>query len=609
MDDVGGNARFQDAVAASGEERWRDALLAADVLAAGRGALGGLWLTARAGGVRDAFVDGLLHAFGPEAPVRRLPPGAGSDVLHPRLDLAATARTGRPVAARGLLSAVDGGLMIVPMAERLEPGTAATLAEGMEGRRVSVLALDEAAETDAPPPGVLTGRLALHVSLEGIPLAATRAARPARAAGAAAPRDWRAVTMPAGLLEQMLALALAAGHGSARAHLHLFTVSRILAMLAGQSQVRPQDAVSALGLCLGIRLLSAEPPAEAECEPPGDPLPGDTLPDAAPPHASQAHHAPDEADASQAQAAPADALGRLEAAMAAGMIDGLSLLVSERAARQAKRAGKAGAQMRKARRGRPYATGPTPPFVDARPDLSATLRAAAPFQRLRRRAAAAAGASLTGAGEEAPGAPQIRKDDFRYHRRRHAAPSTAIFVVDASGSTALDRLGETKGAIEQLLARCYVRRDEVALIAFRAEGADLLLPPTRSLVAAKRRLAALPGGGPTPLAAGLKTGLELALAVRRRGNTPIVVILTDGAGNVTLDGEADRARAARQAEDIARHYRAEALKTICVDIARRPRPAVATLAGQLGADLHRLSAARASCLSALVETAMMGARP
>lgn len=602
MDDVGARGAFQAAMQASGEERWSDALLAIAVLSAGRGALGGLWLTARASGVRDAFIDRLMAAFGPGLPVRRFPPGSGSDALFARLDLAATARLGRPMLQDGLLDTCRGGILVVPMAERLEPGAAAALAGGLDDRTVTVLALDEAAETDDAPPAVLTERLALHVSLDGIPLAATRPAPSPRSHRTAC--EWQAVGIKNGLLEQMLALAVSAGHRSARAHFQLFTVSRILAALAGRRQVRPEDAVTALRLCLGIRLLSAEPPGETVPPPPQS----NAAPDGSSPPDHEPPPSPDTTETPQARppAAPADPLSLLEAAVAQGTIDGLSLVVSERASQEAKRAGKAGAEMRKARRGRPYATGATAPFPDARPDIAATLRAAAPWQRLR---AAAPSSPLASNEELGRQRPNLRRSDFRYHRRRHASPSTAIFVVDASGSTALDRLGETKGAIEQLLARCYVRRDEVALIAFRAEGADLLLPPTRSLAAAKRRLSALPGGGPTPLAAGLKMGLELALSVRRRGNTPLVVVLTDGAGNVALGGEADRPLAARQSEDIARHYRAEGLTTICVDIARRPRPAVATLAGQLGAELHVLRQSAAASLSALVNTAMTGARP
>ncbi|MBB1251239.1 VWA domain-containing protein [Rhizobium sp. G21] len=181
-------------------------------------------------------------------------------------------------------------------------------------------------------------------------------------------------------------------------------------------------------------------------------------------------------------------------------------------------------------------------------------------------------------------------------------------MVDASGSTALERLGETKGAIEELLARCYVRRDEVSLIAFRGKSADLMMAPTRSLTSAKRKLADLPGGGLTPLASGLEKGLELALSVRRRGSTPVVVVMTDGSGNIALDGSADRPLAARQTEQIARLFRAHAVTSICIDIARRPRDAVSLLADQLGASLHVLRQADRSRMSDLVHASMEASR-
>jgi magnesium chelatase subunit D len=89
----------------------------------------------------------------------------------------------------------------------------------------------------------------------------------------------------------------------------------------------------------------------------------------------------------------------------------------------------------------------------------------------------------------------------RYEQR---AESTVIFVVDASGSSALQRLAEAKGAVELLLADAYARRTQVALIAFRGSAAELLLPPTRSLTRARRSLAELAGGGATPLAAAIE---------------------------------------------------------------------------------------------------------
>ena len=143
-----------------------------------------------------------------------------------------------------------------------------------------------------------------------------------------------------------------------------------------------------------------------------------------------------------------------------------------------------------------------------------TLRAAAPWQRLRRR-------------ERGPRHGNRSAADRGARRRfSHHAPAssgretTTIFVVDASGSAALHRLAEAKGAVELLLADCYVRRDQVALIAFRGRGAELLLPPTRSLARAKRSLAELPGGGGTPLAAAIDAAAALADAARRKGQTP-----------------------------------------------------------------------------------------
>ncbi len=164
----------------------------------------------------------------------------------------------------------------------------------------------------------------------------------------------------------------------------------------------------------------------------------------------------------------------------------------------------------------------------------------------------------------------VRADDFRLRRYKQRSESTVIFVVDASGSAALHRLAEAKGAVEMLLADCYVRRDRVALIAFRGRDAELLLPPTRSLVRAKRGLTALPGGGGTPLAAGLRAAAELTDGVRRRGGTPTVVVLTDGRANVCLDGSTGREAAFEDARHCAAMLRLLGARCMVVDTSVRP---------------------------------------
>ena len=101
--------------------------------------------------------------------------------------------------------------------------------------------------------------------------------------------------------------------------------------------------------------------------------------------------------------------------------------------------------------------------------------------------------------------------DVRVRQYEERSDRAIIFVVDASGSAALARLAEAERRHRSfLLGEAYARRDHVALVAFRGDGADVLLPPTRSLVQTKRRLEQLPGGGGTPLASGLKAALELA---------------------------------------------------------------------------------------------------
>ena len=190
----------------------------------------------------------------------------------------------------------------------------------------------------------------------------------------------------------------------------------------------------------------------------------------------------------------------------------LAQLLAGRAAASGRRAPPAGPGAQKAapRAGRPTGVRAGEPRAGARLNVVETLRAAAPWQPLRRRES----------GDQTA-ASQVRRDDFRITRFRQRTRTTTIFVVDASGSAALNRLAEAKGAVELLLADCYVRRDRVALLAFRGTGAELLLPPTRSLVRAKRSLSALPGGGGTPVAAGIDAALALADAIRRKGETPV----------------------------------------------------------------------------------------
>ncbi len=541
---------------------------AAELMAVDPHGLGGVWLKAPAGTVREAWTQRVRALIGDKAPMLKVPPDVADGQLLGGLDLAATLAAGRPVPQAGALARAHGGVIVAAMAERLGPGAAAHLAAALDSgqvaaerdglslaapARIGVVALDESVSSDERPPQVLLERLGLgldlgqlsHRDLAPDPDAAT----PAEIVAARA--HLRLVSVPSALVEALCAACAALGVDSLRAPVFALKAARAAAALAGRRVAADEDVALAARLVLALRATQApasEDDAQAE-EP-------------APPDAEDADQPPREPDEVRQLE---DVV--LEAALSALPPGLLAMMAGKRAGRASGGAGKAGDRQVTLTRGRPLAGRRGMLRSGARLDLLQTLRAAAPWQPLRRKALGKQGV-------------EVRKDDFHLRRYRDRRQSTTIFVVDASGSTAVDRLAEAKGAVEMLLADCYVRRDEVALIAFRGQGADLLLPPTRSLHRAKRELAAMPGGGGTPLAAGLLAASQLAGDVRRKGRTPTLVFITDGRANVTMAGLGGRAEAQAEAETAARGMKALKVRSLLIDASGRPEPKASHLAAR-----------------------------
>lgn len=140
------------------------------------------------------------------------------------------------------------------------------------------------------------------------------------------------------------------------------------------------------------------------------------------------------------------------------------------------------------------------------------------------------------------------------------------------------------------------------MIAFRQSAAEILLPPTRSLTRARRALAALPGGGGTPLAAGLLAAGQLAESATRAGQTPLIAVLTDGKGNVAMDGTANRTVAMEEANQAARNLAMLGISSIVIDISPRPREEAAELAAALNGSYLPLPQAQSAAMVAAIES-------
>lgn len=594
---------------------WQQAVQVAVLLAIDPGALGGVRVRASAGPVRDVWLNVLRTLVSPSRWVR-MPVSITDERLLGGLDLSATLAAGRPVLQHGLLAEAAGGTLILTMAERLPTSTVARLTQVMDegavvlerdglaerrATRFAVVALDEGLSEEESLSPALRDRLAFELDLRAIsPRRVNESDMQQMIAGsiediAGARTRLADIELPDAVVSVLCGTALALGVDSMRASLMALSVARASAALDGNEIATDDDARVAATLVLAPRA-TRMPPApepeeheEAQAQQEQEDIP--------PPDSNddQLDHDAPPPDPGENKPMEDRVLDAAKAAIPAGL---LSQLLAGSLQQRAS-SGKSGATVKGGQRGRPAGSRRAQPAHGSRLHLIDTLRAAAPWQKIRK-------ATL---GADAQQRVQVRSEDFHIARIKQKTATTTLFVVDASGSSALHRLAEAKGAVELLLADCYVRRDQVALIAFRGKVAELLLPPTRSLVRAKRSLSGLPGGGGTPLATAIDTAASVTEGLRRRGQSPVIVLLTDGRANVARDGTGGRERAQSEATQAARQLSALQVPLLFIDTSPKPQQEAAQLAGAMRARYIPLPHAGAAAVSLAVRAATQdGAR-
>ena len=597
---------------------WSLAVHAAALLAIDPVGLAGARIHAGAGPVRDAWMS-LLQTLKGDSAWKRMPVNITDERLLGGLDLSATLSTGRPILQQGVLADVNGGTLILAMAERLPSATGAKLAQVMDSgeihivrdgidqrrdSRFAVIALDEGVSAEEVLLPGLRDRLAFDLDLRSVSWQEVRD-YPANLISpeeiAAARARLSDVNINDDLLDALCGTAMALGVDSARATLMTLSAARANAALNSDLEVARDDVRAAAELVLAPRATRlppvSQPEPSQEQEEQQEQQEPDQEPEQEPPPPEEndsPESDPDPSTEQNPQALEDQILEATKAAIPAGL---LSQLLAGGMQRRAS-SGKSGAAVKGGLRGRPSGSRRAMPAHGSRLHLMDTLRAAAPWQKIRKATAKNQQAKI-----------QVRAEDFHVARIKQKTATTTLFVVDASGSSALNRLAEAKGAVELLLADCYVRRDQVALIAFRGKQAELLLPPTRSLVRAKRSLSGLPGGGGTPLATAIDTAASVAEGLQRRGITPVIVLLTDGRANVSRSGSGGRELAFSEAMEAARQLAVMQMSVLFIDTSPQPQKPAADLAAAMRARYLPLPFAGAASVSLAVRAAALdGAR-